>query len=137
MSDKIDAWVDSALTHARDLLDAHAPEEPAPLHDAASAALDALEKHRVDLATLGRWSSAFALGAFSAGESDEAILKWLAQGATFEERIAAQREATRSLAEASAAREAAWASLKATLQDVGQAVLRYVLPFVVAAIAAA
>lgn len=136
----MDDWVDKLLDRAGKLLDDAAPVGPPGLgslsHEAGAAALIALEGHKDDLARLGRFGAAFALAAFGAGETEEQILTWLRQGATFEERLKAQADATSALSQATAEREAAWDSLKKTLQDVGRVAVRYVVPFLVAALAA-
>lgn len=136
----MDAWVEKALEKARSILDDNAPMRgPGPTtlaHEAAVAALDALDAHRDDLAVLGRWSAASALAAFGAGQADAEALAWVRAGATFEERLTFQRGSTEQLDEARRAREAAWASLRATLEDVGRAAIRYLVPFLVAALAA-
>lgn len=136
----MDDWVDKALDKAAALLDDAAPAGTPGLgglaHEAGAAALLALDGHKDDLAVLGRFGAAFALAAFGAGETDERVLDYLRQSATFEERLAAQRDASAALDQATADREAAWASLKETLQDVGRVAVRYVVPFLVAALAA-
>lgn len=140
-ADHMDDWVGKALDAARQGLDRLAPRlAPGPTtlaHEAAVAALDALEDHKADLAALGKVGSAYLLSSFGVGEPAERTLEWLRKSASFEERLAAQRVATGALLDALAAREAAWESLLATLEDVGRAAVRYLAPVLTAALLAA
>ena len=124
-------WVESALDGAQKLLDRDGNRHLMPI---ALPALLQLRSHATDLEKFGRWGAVTTLAAFGAGRTEPEILQWLRAGATFQERLAAQRAADDDLLAAAQARIEAWKGVREVLYEVGRTAVRAALPFILASI---
>ncbi len=103
-----------------------------PERDIAKMALDKISDKSTSLGHLGAGGLVSLLARFHLGEEDQAEVDYLAQGATFSERLAASRDASEEAIRERVNRERAWAEVRDLLKDLGQIAVK-VIPLILMA----
>jgi len=123
IEDKSPEVLRKGLGKAKELADEHLN---GPERDLAKNAIDKIANKSDQLAHLGVSGVLGLVTQFHLGDKEKARLSYLAEVATFEERIAAAQESNREAVRARINRQRAWEDVREVLTDIGQIALKVI-----------
>lgn len=123
-------WLAKALARAPEAIE-RAPED---LRPALFAVAQALEAHRPTLERVAPATFAVVAARLAIGHEDEALVAWLCDLASFDDRLAARAAANAETLKAARDSAAFWSALKTAAREILRAGGQVAIPFLLALI---